>query len=40
MKYLTTDLMNWYIESYNVKCPKNDGGEGDSWKVWTLHQMQ
>lgn len=27
MKYLTTDLMNWYIESYNVKCPKNDGGE-------------
>lgn len=27
MKYLTTDLMNWYIESYNVKCPKNDSGE-------------
>ena len=27
MKYLTTDLMNWYIESYNVNCPKNDGGE-------------
>lgn len=27
MKYLATDLMNWYIESYNVKCPKNDGGE-------------
>lgn len=26
-KYLTVDLMNWYINSHNVKCPKNDGGE-------------
>ena len=42
MKYLTTDLMNWYIESYNVKCPKNDGGElkGILGKYRTLHQMQ
>lgn len=27
MKYLTVDLMNWYINSHNVKCPKKDGGE-------------
>lgn len=26
-KYLTVDLMNWYINSHNVKCPKRDGGE-------------
>ena len=26
-KYLTVDLMNWYINSLNVKCPKRDGGE-------------
>ena len=26
-KYLTVDLMNWYINSHNVKCPKKDGGE-------------
>lgn len=26
-KYLTVDLMNWYIDSHNVKCPKKDGGE-------------
>ena len=26
-KYLTIDLMNWYINSHNVKCPKRDGGE-------------
>lgn len=25
-KYLTVDLMNWYINSHNVKCPKKDGG--------------
>lgn len=27
MKYLTADLMNWYIESQDVCCPRNDGGE-------------
>lgn len=27
MKYLSTDLINWYISNCNVKCPKNDGGE-------------
>ena len=27
MKYLTADLMNWYISNHNVECPKNDGGE-------------
>lgn len=27
MEYLTPDLMNWYISSHNVMCPKNDGGE-------------
>lgn len=27
MGYLTPDLMNWYISSHNVMCPKNDGGE-------------
>ena len=21
-KYLTVDLMNWYINSHNIKCPK------------------
>lgn len=26
-KYLTIDLMNWYINSHDVKCPKKDGGE-------------
>ncbi len=26
-KYLTVDLINWYINSRNVKCPKRDGGE-------------
>lgn len=26
-KYLTSDLMNWYISNHNVVCPKNDGGE-------------
>lgn len=26
-KYLTVDLMNWYITTHNVRCPKNDGGE-------------
>ena len=26
-KYLTIDLMNWYINSHNIKCPKRDGGE-------------
>lgn len=26
-KYLTVDLMNWYISSHNVGCPKHDGGE-------------
>ena len=26
-KYLTVDLMNWYISSHNIKCPKRDGGE-------------
>lgn len=26
-KYLTVDLMNWYINSHNIKCPKRDGGE-------------
>lgn len=26
-KYLTVDIMNWYINSHNVKCPKRDGGE-------------
>lgn len=26
-KYLTVDLMNWYINSHNMKCPKRDGGE-------------
>ena len=26
-KYLTVDLMNWYISSHNVSCPKHDGGE-------------
>lgn len=26
-KYLTVDLMNWYINAHNVRCPKNDGGE-------------
>ena len=26
-KYLTVDLINWYINSHNVKCPKKDGGE-------------
>jgi len=20
-------LMNWYINSHNIKCPKRDGGE-------------
>lgn len=24
---LTVDLMNWYISSHNVGCPKHDGGE-------------
>lgn len=24
-KYLTVDLMNWYINSHNVKCPKKEG---------------
>lgn len=23
-KYLTVDLMNWYINSHNIKCPKRD----------------
>lgn len=27
MKYLTADLMNWYISNHKVECPKNDGGE-------------
>lgn len=27
MKYLTADLMNWYIDSQDVCCPRNDGGE-------------
>lgn len=27
LKYLTVDLMNWYISSHNIKCPKRDGGE-------------
>ena len=27
MKYLTADLMNWYISNHNVACPKNDGGD-------------
>lgn len=26
-KYLTVDLMNWYINSHNIRCPKKDGGE-------------
>ncbi len=26
-KYLTVDLLNWYINSHNVRCPKRDGGE-------------
>lgn len=26
-KYLTVDLMNWYINSHNIKCPKKNGGE-------------
>lgn len=26
-KYLTVDLMNWYINSHNIKCSKRDGGE-------------
>ena len=26
-KYLDKDLINWYISSKNVKCPKGDGGE-------------
>lgn len=26
-KYLTVDMMNWYINLHNVKCPKKDGGE-------------
>lgn len=26
-KYLTVELMNQYINSHNVKCPKKDGGE-------------
>lgn len=26
-KYLTVDLINWYINSHNVKCPKKDRGE-------------
>jgi hypothetical protein len=26
-KYLTVDLMNWYTNSHNIKCPKRDGGE-------------
>ena len=27
MKYLTADLLNWYISNHNVACPKNDGGD-------------
>lgn len=27
MEFLTPELMNWYITSKNVKCPKKDGGE-------------
>ena len=26
-KYLTVDMINWYINLHNVKCPKKDGGE-------------
>ena len=26
-KEIIRNLLNYYIESYNVKCPKNDGGE-------------
>lgn len=26
-KYLTVDLVNWYINSHNIKCHKRDGGE-------------
>ncbi len=27
MKFLPADLINWYISSKNVMCPKKDGGE-------------
>ena len=27
IKYLTTDLINWYISNQNIECPRNDGGE-------------
>ena len=27
VKYLTADLINWYISKYNINCPRNDGGE-------------
>ena len=27
MKYLTADLMNWYINNNAVSCPRNDGGD-------------
>ena len=26
-KYLTTDLINWYISAKNVSCPRRDGGD-------------
>ena len=26
MEFLSSELMNWYISSKNVKCPKGDGG--------------
>ena len=26
MKYLSKDLINWYITSNNVSCPRGDGG--------------
>lgn len=27
MKYLTTDIINWYITSHNIICPKEDNGK-------------
>ncbi len=27
IEYLTPEMMNWYITSRNVRCPKRDGGE-------------
>ena len=27
MGYLTPDLMNWYISTRNITCPRRDGGE-------------